>query len=511
VATHEDGKPPELFLEESAEELYEVAPCGYLTTTIDGRIVKVNRTLAEWLGYESAELTAGKRFVDLVTIGGRIFYETHFNLLLRLQRAVDEIALDIICKDGRILPVLINARQKRNSADEPVVNRFTIFNASERRMYERELLAARDLVQTTLASIGDGVIATDAEGRIITFMNSVADELSGWKNGTAVGKPIEEVLVLVHEETGARVENPIQQAIRAGTVIGIANHTTLIARDGRHIPIDDSASPIRDADGKVIGGVLVFRDISGRRSAERELKHAHEQLAKRAEELRRSNEDLSQFAYVASHDLRSPLKTISQYARLLERRYGSQLGEGKELIEYLVSSAQRMNNLIRDLLTYAQVSAESACRSGPVDANLQLSTALENLRMDIQESKAIITSDVLPDVPVNETSLLQIFQNLVGNAIHYRGVEPPRIHVTYADQVDHWLFSCKDNGFGIPPEFHAVIFEPFKRLHGPDRSGSGIGLAVCKRVIERCQGRIWVESEVGQGSTFFFTLPKAPG
>ena len=197
-----------------------MAPCGYLTTTIDGRIIKVNRTLAEWLGYDRSDLTQGKRFVDLLTVGGRIFYETHFNLLLRMQSAVDEIALDIVCKDGSILPTLINARQKRSPADKPILNRFTIFNASERRMYERDLLAARDLLRTTLASIGDAVIATDAEGRI-TFMNPVADELTGWKNNAAIGKSIEEVLVLVREDTGDRIENPIMHALRAGIIVGL--------------------------------------------------------------------------------------------------------------------------------------------------------------------------------------------------------------------------------------------------------------------------------------------------
>src|SRR6202034_761690 len=159
---------PNSVLEESAEELYEMAPCGYVSTDVDGYIVKTNNTLAVWLGYQREELTAGKRFVDLLTIGGKMFYETHFRLILRMQDAVDEIALDMMCKDGRVLPALINARQKRDEAGEPVFNRFTIFNASERRMYERDILASRNLFQTTLSSIGDGVVATDAAG-LVTF------------------------------------------------------------------------------------------------------------------------------------------------------------------------------------------------------------------------------------------------------------------------------------------------------------------------------------------------------
>jgi PAS domain S-box-containing protein len=341
-------------------------------------------------------------------------------------------------------------------------------------------------------------------------MNPVAGQLSGWKNDAALGKPIEDVLIFIREDTGIRIENPITRAIRAGAIVELSSHEVLISRDGRHIPIDDSASPIRDASGEIIGGVLVFRDISARRKAEKELKEANEQLERHAEELRRSNEDLSQFAHVASHDLRSPLSTITQYGQLLERRYAGQLGEGKELLDYLTSAATRMSNLIEDLLSYASASAEDTRAPAPVDANLQLSTAIENLRSLISESGATITHDALPEVFMDATSLLQIFQNLIGNAIRYRSANPPRIHVTSGDQNEQWLFSCKDNGIGIAPAFQTQIFEPFKRLHGSDRPGSGIGLAVCKRIVERYRGRIWVESELNQGSTFFFTLPKTP-
>lgn len=502
-----DAESADFPLDESAEELYEMAPCGYLTTAIDGRILKVNQTLTEWLGYERDELIQSKRIVDLLTVGGRIFYETHFNLLLRMQRAVNEIALDIIRKDGRVLPTLINARQKRNAAGEPVLNRFTIFNSSERRMYERDLLAARDLLRTTLASIGDAVVATDAEGRI-TFMNSVADELSGWKNNAALGKPIEEIVILIREDNGARIENPVMHALRTGTIVGLENHTLLIARDGRKIPIDDSASPIRDADGNVIGGVLVFRDISERRKTERALSEAHEQLAIRANELARSNEDLSQFAYAASHDLRSPLNTITQFTQLLERRYASQLGDGREMLGYITSAAKRMSTLIEDLLSYAQVATGATHRPVPVDANLQVETAIENLRSVVSESGATIIYGGLPVVSLDATSLVRIFQNLIGNAIRYRSANAPRIHIAAQEQNEQWLFSCKDNGVGIAPEFQTQIFEPFKRLHGAERPGSGIGLAACKRIVERYKGRIWVESEENKGSTFFFTLPK---
>ena len=236
------GKVKSAPFEESAEELYEFAPCGYLTTTIDGRIVKVNRTLADWLGYTNDELMADKRFSDLLSVGGKIYYDTHLNLLLRMQRSVDEIALDLICKNGVAIPALINSRQKRDANDQPLLNRFTIYNATERRMYERQLLAARDLFQTTLSSIADGVIATDAAG-LVTFINPVAAALSGWPEETAVGRLIEEVLVLVREDTDKVIENPINHALRTEQTVGLEYHTVLVVKDGRRIVVDELRRP----------------------------------------------------------------------------------------------------------------------------------------------------------------------------------------------------------------------------------------------------------------------------
>jgi PAS domain S-box-containing protein len=497
---------PKFVFEESVEELYEMAPCGYLSTDGDGYIVKVNKTVAEWLGYGREELTGGKRFVDLLTVGGRMFYETHFSLLLRVQHTVDEIALDMVCKDSRVLPVLINARQKRDEAGNPILNRFTIFNATERRMYERNIIASRNLFQTTLASIGDGVVATDAGG-FVTFMNPIAEALSGWNADDAIGKPIEEVIVLLQENSTINVDNPVRRALVEGVIVSLANHTVLLTRGGRTIPVDDSASPIRDAIGEIRGAVLVFRDITAQRKVESDLKEAHQRLERSAAELRRSNEDLSQFAHVASHDLRSPLNTVVQFSQLLEREYGESLGEGRKLLDYVTGAAKRMQSLIDDLLTYASVSTDAADAFEPVDANSQLQTAIENLRGQIEATHAVVTYDTLPTLRVNGTSLVQLFQNLVGNALHYRRDDAPRVHISVKKEEAHWRFSCEDNGIGIAPEHQVRVFEAFKRLHGADKPGSGIGLAICKKIVEHYKGRIWVESVPDHGSTFSFTLP----
>lgn len=493
--------------QESVEELYEQSPCGYLTTNLDGRIVRVNRTVLDWLGHTREELLIGKRFVDLLTVGGRMYYETHLSLLLHVQGSLNEIALDLVRNDGRILPALVNAGQKRDSGGELFVYRYTIFNATERRQYERDLLAAKDLLHTTLSSIGDGVVATDGEGRI-TFMNPVAQALSGWNEDDARGRPIDDVLTLQQEDHGATVENPVTHALRVGAAVSLANHTVLIARDGTRRTIDDSASPIRNENGDVVGGVMVFRDVTERRATERSLAQARELGERMIARLQLSNEELAHFAAVASHDLRSPLNNVMQFAQILETKYSAQLGEGKAYLDVLLRAATRMGALIEDLLRYAAVTAEVTIAAVPIDANLPLTMAIENLQSEIEGTGATITHDALPHVVITETHLSQLFQNLIGNAIHYRGADLPRIHITAIDAGAYWRFGCTDNGIGIKSEYQEQIFEPFKRLHGTERPGSGIGLAICRRIIERAHGKLWVESEQRHGSTFYFTLPK---
>ena len=492
----------------SLEELYELAPCGYVTTSSTGRIIRANATMLQWLGYERSQVIGQLRLTDLLTAGGRIFYETHIALLLRVQDSLNEIALDFIRTDGAVLPTLINARLQRNDRGEARAILWTIFDASERRSYERRLLAARDLFETTLASIGDGVVATDPAGNI-TFINPVAADLTGWDPDFAVGRPIENVLVLLREDTNAVIENPLRHALRTGRTVGLENHTLLLSKSGETFVVDDSAAPIRSDEGIISGAVMVFRDVSGRRKAERDLQQAYRQLEQTAAELRRSNEDLSQFAYVASHDLRSPLKTVTMFTQLLERRYADALGDGKELLRQITDASQRMASLIEDLLRFSMIASAPQDPSVAADANECLASAIDNLGSTVSETGAVVTHGSLPMVAVDRTSLIQLFQNLIGNAIRYRSADAPGVSISVSQSGDFWRFSCRDNGIGIAEEYRERIFEPFKRLHGHEMPGNGIGLAVCRKVVQRYGGRIWVESTIGRGSTFHFLLPPA--
>jgi light-regulated signal transduction histidine kinase (bacteriophytochrome) len=239
----------------------------------------------------------------------------------------------------------------------------------------------------------------------------------------------------------------------------------------------------------------------------RNVESANRELRQRTQELARSNAELEQFAYVASHDLQEPLRMVSSYTQLLEQRYESLLDDrAKKYIYYAVDGANRMQTLITDLLSYSRV----ASRAQPLaitDSHSALGEAIRNLSSSIAETQALVTSDDLPMVRADRSQVVQLFQNLVGNAIKFRAAQSPRIHVSADRRGAGWVFCVRDNGIGIEPKYFERIFVIFQRLHSrEDYPGTGIGLALCKRIVERHGGKIWVESEPGNGSAFFFSL-----
>ena len=367
--------------------------------------------------------------------------------------------------------------------------RETAAKEAAQRSEERQ----RRWAQVTLSSIGDAVISTDDAGRV-SFLNPIAEALTGWSLADAIGQPIRAVFDIYSQSTGEAAQVPVDKVLRTGLVQGLANDTVLVSKSGRRTPIDDSAAPIRDVDGGLIGVVLVFRDITARKKQE--------------EALRRSNEDLKKFAFIASHDLQEPLRTVAGFLGLLRSRYQQHLdADGVKFIQFAVDGTHRMQALIRDLLHYSRVGTR-ALKLAPADLNHLADVIQANIRELMKETGAVVHRDPLPTVIADGLKVGQVLQNLLSNSLKFRGSAPPEIRISSALRDDEWVIGVHDNGIGFDPQYAARIFEMFERLHGVGAyPGSGIGLALCKRIIEEHGGRIWAESKPGVGSSFYFTLP----
>jgi signal transduction histidine kinase len=288
--------------------------------------------------------------------------------------------------------------------------------------------------------------------------------------------------------------------------------TVLVRMDREHVQ-----APINRLMWTVIGvGLLLVTPLAGFGvwaswrlvRDNRDLALSRKALEESIAELARSNADLQQFAYVASHDLKEPLRMVASYTQLLARRYKGKLdSDADEFIRYAVDGANRMQWLINDLLAYSRVTVQDKVFE-EVDCNSVLEEVLSDLRVAVEESRAVVTRDPLPTVMADRVQLGQLFQNLIGNAIKFHGKEPPQVHVSAERRPTEWLFLVRDNGVGLDPEYAERIFVIFQRLHNREEyPGTGIGLAICKKIVERHGGRIWVVSQTGQGATFHFTLP----
>jgi PAS domain S-box-containing protein len=347
-----------------------------------------------------------------------------------------------------------------------------------------------------VTSSDDAIISKDLNG-IIQSWNRGAQRIFGYTPEEAIGKHIS--LLAVPD----RVEEfgNILERISRGEHIDHF-HTKRRAKDGRVLSISLTVSPIRDNSGTIVGASKIARDITDQIRYQQALREANESL-------RRLNADLEQFTHSASHDLQEPLRMITVYAEMIQRKFGGQLGpNGDQYINYIVSGVARMEHLLSDLRAFTQASLVEKDLAQSVDAGEALAIALANLTTIVQENKASITYGPLPRVHVPRFQMEQLFQNLIGNAIRYRSQKPPEIQVAAELCGAEWRFSVRDNGIGIDPQYKEQIFGIFKRLHSQaEYPGTGMGLAICQRIVERAGGRIWVESEFGRGSTFLFTLP----
>ncbi|MFZ0771689.1 MAG: PAS domain S-box protein [Candidatus Sulfotelmatobacter sp.] len=372
---------------------------------------------------------------------------------------------------------------------------------------QRALQAQTEMLQSVLNSMGEGVVVSNSQGEFV-LCNPAAERIAGQ---AAVDTPLKERpgrfnFYLPDGVTPFPANRlPLAHALR-----GKASEVAVVIRNPKlgNRWVQASGQPVRDENGVVWGGLVIFRDVTLAKAAERERHKAEQDLAKKADELARSNADLEQFAYVASHDLQEPLRMVTAYTQLLAERYRGKLDESADkFIGYASEGALRMQVLIQDLLAFSRV-GRNGFTSESVDCNAVMKDVLQTLTPAIQESGAVVTHAELPAVWADRTQMVQLFQNLIQNAIKFRGKDPPLVSVQ-AEQADQrWRFSVSDNGIGIAPEDAEKIFAAFQRLHTrTEYPGNGIGLAICKKIIEHNGGKIWVESQAGHGSTFKFTLP----
>jgi PAS domain S-box-containing protein len=333
------------------------------------------------------------------------------------------------------------------------------------------------------------------KGKRITWCNDRVEKIYGYTKEELIGK---EASFLLPE--GKNLQEFMGRVSAALRELGhFHNSGRVRKKDGSFVDVEYIISGIEGK--RPVELVAVTRDITERVKVEEKLKQIMAELA-------RSNTELEQFAYVASHDLQEPLRMVASYTQLLGRRYKDKLdADADEFISYIVDGAARMQQLINDLLSYSRVGT----RGKPFETTsceVVLEKALLNLKTTIEENHALVTHNALPTVMADSSQLVQLFQNLVGNAIKFHSDELPEVHIGAERNGTEWIFSVRDNSIGIAPEYFERIFVIFQRLHArAEYPGTGIGLAICKKIVERHKGRIWVESQPGKGSTFYFTIP----
>ena len=374
-----------------------------------------------------------------------------------------------------------------------------VFNSmiEARREAETSLRTANEFRQKVMESATNAIYTMDMEGRFTTA-NQRTCEITGYPLEELIGRTWASI---VHEADLPDLMEGFVSTIEGREPI-TNREISLPQKNGNEVVITFSAAPLR-RDGVIFGAVGVAEDITERKRAEVQLKA-------RAEELVRSNRELEQFAYVASHDLQEPLRTVTGFAQLLMRRYQGQLGgDAEDFINYINDGVQRMKSLIEDLLSYSRVQRADAVLK-EVSMDTVLANALANLGSAIHAAGAMVTREPLPTVAVDERQFVQLFQNLIGNALKFRGTEPPKVHIEAVRENQLWHFTVADNGIGIDAEAAERVFMLFQRLHTRDHyEGNGIGLTICKKIVELHGGRIWVEPTPagGTGTVFHFTLP----
>ncbi len=476
---------------------------GVIATDIHGKVTFINPITNQLTGWSDDE-AAGKSISTVYKVVNEDVAQTTPQDITRLSAN----SKHLIARDGTDLPIEDTITYIKDGNGSPIGTVVVFRDISHRKMIEQkraELDAILETERQRFANIIETVPGIFWENRYdaaadkikLIFVSAYVEPVLGYTVNEALNNT-EFWYTLIHPEDLQSALDDLAK-VRSSGKSGIINFRA-VHKDGHFVDIDAHLIAMME-DGKPVGSRGVMMDVSERQR----LMNAQTRYAGM---LRRSNEQLQQFAYITSHDLQEPLRMVISYLQLLERRYSNALdSDAHEFITYAVDGAARMKELITGLLQYSRLDADQDIQE-PIALQEILDRALTNLSVAISDSGAIITHDSLPRVQADSLQLMQLFQNLISNAIKFHSQQPLEIHIGAEKKNDDWQFSVKDNGIGIAPEYQERIFAMFQRLHTrTEYAGTGIGLAICKKIVERHNGRIWVESAADEGATFYFTLP----
>ncbi len=498
--------------ENKLRSFVEAASEAIIGVSSSGSILLVNRRTEEMFGYDRGELL-GLELERLVPDRFRGAHTTEiagFFARPRVRHMGTEIELAGRRKDGTEFPADIGLTHV-NTPDGPMAFAMVkdvteVHKAAkelqrvdgELRRSNEELTASEEKFRACFEGASQPILGISTEGRMI-LVNRRTEQMFGYSREELLGQP---VAMLYPERRAATYRTRVERAF-ADPTIGFEDdpleERVFRRKDGSEFPYTAGVSNVDLPEGPLLFAMI--NDVSASKKAADELKRVNE-------ELRLSYTELEQFAHVASHDLQEPLRMVTSYLQLIERRYNDRLDDdGREFIYFAVDGAKRMKALIQDLLAFSRTGADIANRQA-VEAGSLLEHALSNLKTAIDESGAQITIDSLPVISVDPVLFTQVFQNLIVNAIKFQKNTVPKVHISALNVAAEWIFSVRDNGIGIESHHRDRIFGIFERLHSAEQySGSGIGLAITRKIVERHGGRIWVESQPGTGSTFHFSLP----
>jgi PAS domain S-box-containing protein len=481
-----------------------------VSTSADAIITSWNRGAEIQYGYSATDAIG--RPISMLAGAEAALEERKLFAEALAGREVTQFETEGVRKDGSLVDVWVTISPVRNAVGNVVGVSYISRDITERKRAERALRELQEGFRTAFEDAPIGVALVSVErgstSRLLQLNRSLC-EMTGYTMHELLTMTLGEIT----DPEDLEAEKHLNQELLAGEIPNYQVEKRLQRKDGIAIWVMHNASTVHDSSGKLLYEIAQIEDISERKRAEEELESAHAEVEERASELERSNADLQQFAYAASHDLSEPLRMVSSYVQLLAKRYVGKLDDdADEFIHYAVDGVVRMQALIDGLLMYSRAGT-SEYELAPVDCSEVVETTLTMMKTTVEETGAEVVVDPLPTVDGDEPQLSQLFQNLIGNAIKFVEDGIPHVHVSSERQGREWVFSVADNGIGIDPAHVERVFAVFQRLHGRgEYPGSGIGLAICKRIVERHHGRIWIEARPEGGSIFYFTIPvSAPG